>query len=170
MTVRRVRSRDLSTGATNKRSQGAGSVDRRVLDKRAVGGQALAAGAVRRRNYEPRGSAERHVDPSLIPRDLYVIDMGDAAVVTGYSKSHRPLRTGTMRTLAGSLEGVGSTDTVANVIRNGASIGTFTIPAGELFWQITDTGWHFDAFDRWQIQVTTAGTGALALTYFARIA
>lgn len=99
--------------------------------------------------------------------DIGVIDMGDGAVLTGYSKSYRPLRDATLDRIVGSLEAVGTGDIVADVVVNGAAVTTITLPAGETTAEL-DLSQFFSADDRWQMNVTTTSTDANGLTWYGR--
>lgn len=94
-----------------------------------------------------------------------VIDAGDGAVITGYTKKFWTRTASTLADVTGVLEVAGTTDTVANVIRNGHVLVTLTIPAGEVAATvIVDV--DFEVGDFWQIQQVTAGTGAVGPTYY----
>lgn len=94
-----------------------------------------------------------------------VIDLGDGAVYTGWSKSWRVLAAETWTGVVTTLEAPGTTDTVVNAARNGVPFGVVTIVAGALSgtWSGSET---FAEGDRWQIQVVSAGAGALGLTAY----
>lgn len=94
-----------------------------------------------------------------------VIDMGDGAVPTGFSKGWWVNEARVLRRVVGTLSVAGATDTVANVVRDGASVGTITIPSGERV-ATADVGAAYEADQFWQQQVTTAGTGAGGLTFY----
>ena len=96
---------------------------------------------------------------------LAVIDMGDGAVPTGHSKAWYFHTAAMLGTIAGTLAVPGTTATIADVLKNGSVVGTVTIPANATS-ATADVGVPFAAGDRWQMQVTTAGTGAGALTYY----
>lgn len=99
---------------------------------------------------------------------LGVIDYGDALVMTGFSKSFRPLKAAPLSVVAGGLEVAGTTSTVTKVYKNGLDTGvTLTIPAGATYAETT-TNVSFGATDRWQMLVTSAGTGANAATFYGR--
>lgn len=98
-------------------------------------------------------------------RPVLVIDVGDGAVPTGHTKAHWVGRPGSLARVTATLSVAGSTDTVASILRDGSSIGTVTIPAGDQVVTV-EVGEGFDADSFWQMQQTTAGTGAGGLTYF----
>lgn len=94
-----------------------------------------------------------------------VIDVGDGAVPTGHTKGYWIGTPGVLRRVTATLSVPGSTDTIANVLRNGSTIGAITIPANETV-ATAEVGGSFAADDFWQMQQTSAGTGAGGLTYF----
>lgn len=89
-------------------------------------------------------------------------------VAAGTSPPARVWRGGNITALAVTLTTAGSTSTVINVLRNGTSVGTVTVPA-------STTVYNGDVFARFvadvdtlALQVTTAGTGAANMTAAAR--
>lgn len=100
---------------------------------------------------------------------LAVIDAGDGAVITGYTKSFLITAGGSFVEVTGTLEVAGTTDTVAAVILNGYTLTTLTIPAGELSATVA-LGVSVTAGDSWQMQQTVSGTGAVGPTYFGTFA
>lgn len=94
-----------------------------------------------------------------------VIDAGDGAVLTGYSKQFHINTAGSFSEVTATLSAAGTTDTVANVIINGYVVETITIPADELSATVS-LGRAVAAGDNWQVQQTQAGTGAVGPTYF----
>lgn len=101
--------------------------------------------------------------------DVGIIDLGDGQVVTGYSKPYLPLSQTTLYVVYGNLSVAGSTDTVAEVNQNGVAMATLTIPASSTLASVT-VSLPFEAEDRWQMNVTSAGSGALGLTFYGRFA
>jgi hypothetical protein len=97
-----------------------------------------------------------------------VIDLGDGAVLTGWSKSWRFFSPTTMTSVLAGLEAPGSTNTVLWITKNGADQVQVTIPATELFVSQNVTV-SFEAGDRWQVRVGQAGTGAIGLSVFAGV-
>lgn len=71
MPVRRTRSRDLATNATNPRTTGARSVTRPAIHPAAVGADQVAAGTVHPTHLGRHVSDEPHVQPALIPRETF---------------------------------------------------------------------------------------------------
>lgn len=71
MPVKRVRSRDLATNATNPRTIGRGSVTRPAVARDAVGSDQLAGGSVFPGNMGRRTADEPHVQPAMIPRETF---------------------------------------------------------------------------------------------------
>lgn len=98
-----------------------------------------------------------------------VIDLGDGAAPTGFSKGWWVSQGRVLERVTGTLTVPGSTDTVASVIRNGAAVGSITIPSGDLV-ATADIGEPYSTDEFWQMQVTTAGTGAGGLTYYGAFA
>ena len=94
-----------------------------------------------------------------------VIDAGDGAVITGYTKKYWIREASTLADVTGVLEVAGTTDTVVNVIRTGYALGSLTIPANATTATVTFDA-AFVAGDYWQIQQTTSGTGAIGPTYY----
>lgn len=94
-----------------------------------------------------------------------IIDMGDSAVYTGYSKPYYPLAERTLKGVTGTLSAAGDSDTVANVYHNETLLGTLTIPAGAVIATLTVTA-SFTEADYWQMLVTQAGASASGLTFY----
>jgi hypothetical protein len=71
MPVRRIRSSDLATGATNQRTTGRGSVTRPAVARDAVGSVQVAGGAVNPGHMGRQATDEPNVRPALIPRESF---------------------------------------------------------------------------------------------------
>ena len=97
--------------------------------------------------------------------NFLIIDVGDGAVPTGHTKAHWISQSGSLHRIVATLSVVGSTDTIANVLRDGAIVDTVTIPASTTV-ATFDVSVSFSAGQFWQMQQTSAGTGAGGLTYF----
>jgi hypothetical protein len=93
------------------------------------------------------------------------IDFGDGAVLTGWSKSWRFTSAFQMGNVIAGLEVPGSTDTVLWLAKNGSDHAQLTIPASQTAASLA-VSISFDAGDRWQARVETAGTGAIGLSVF----
>ena len=97
---------------------------------------------------------------------LGIIDHGDGLVLTGFTKSIHALKPANLALVGGSLDVAGATSTVAKIFKNSLDTGlTLTIPAGAIFAYIT-ANLGFALTDRWQMQVTSAGTGAQGLSFY----
>lgn len=119
------------------------------------------------RDFENWKELQRWADrlPSGGAGGAMVIDAGDGAVITGYTKAFYITHAGTLSFVVGTLSSAGSTDTVVDIIHNGYTIGTLIIPAGELSATL-DLGLTVSVGDYWQVQQITAGTGATSPTYY----
>lgn len=95
-----------------------------------------------------------------------VIDMGDSAVYTGYSKTYHPLRAATLSRVVATLTAAGSSATLANIYKNSTQIGTVEVPIGALKSSPLTLTTTFTDADFWQVLVTQAGTGASGLTFY----
>lgn len=87
-----------------------------------------------------------------------------SAVSISTSPEIRPRATITVTGISATLTTAGSSATVVELFKNGASVRTVTIPAGETYRFVEFAPLRFRArVDRYQMQVTTAGTGAVGI-------
>ncbi len=94
------------------------------------------------------------------------IDLGESAVLTGWSKTWRFGKSFGMSLVVANLEVIGTTPTVLWVVRNSVDTVQVTIPASTLYVS-QPISVAFAAGDRWQIRVESAGNGAVGLSVFA---
>lgn len=130
------------------------------FDKTAKDGSWRRLGGLIDRNFED-------IQAGGAKGDIGILDLGDGAVVTGYTRTYRPMRESTLVLVYGALTVAGSTATIATVLHDGASVGTLTIAASATLGTLT-LDEAFDPTDEWQVQVTQAGSGAAGLAYFGK--
>lgn len=97
-----------------------------------------------------------------------IIDMGDSAVYTGWSKPFYPLASTTLAQVRGIVTAASNTnETQATVFKNGTeSLGVLTIPVDELKSNVLAVNANLGPSDFWQVLVTQAGVGASGLTFY----
>lgn len=127
--------------------------------RRAIADLARRIGILERRIT----SAAAAVDNS---REIVFSYAGELAA--GVSPPARPWRGGNLTVLAVTLGTAGSTGTVIDVLRNGTTVATVTVPSSTEIYN-GDVFARFVAdVDTLALEVTTAGTGAADMTAAAR--
>lgn len=100
-----------------------------------------------------------------------IIDLGESAVKTGWSRKLRLTQDATLFVVAAQVDSVSAaTECEFQVFRNGANVGdSFVLPAGESYVEQTFDV-PFSAGDSWQMRVVNAATDATGLVFFGGFA
>lgn len=97
---------------------------------------------------------------------IRIIDMGDSITLTGYTKSHWIPSSVLLTVVVGVVSVPGTTDLVADVVRDGVSISTVTLPAGDTIIK-HNVNEAFPTDSLWQMSIIIQ-SDALGLTWYGR--
>lgn len=106
----------------------------------------------------------REVEVSSASR-MPVIDLGDGAVLVGFTKGYWVQRAGPLVAVVATLETPGTSDITSGIYVSGAFQENMTIPAGESLVK-HDCYVSFNADDIWQMYQVATVADAFGLTYY----